>query len=457
MQNPLVKAMGYGKYALEAGVDNALQGTVQFFTGDEKVTSAKQFGSQELASDLEGGSKLLYSALNTVGNMAPSILVGSITGGPVGTVAMGISAAGNSYNQLLAAGYGVGEARAVSTLVGASEAALQHLLGGVSKLSSGMMPEALARVAKLEGLYNTVGGKLLMSIGSEVIEEETQLFLEPLIKTLILDVPYDAPNWDEVAETALTTILSTGMLEGAPIAADAAVGKAQQVADRPLEKFPNRKIPAPAQAPAGAVEVEIPTVSTKILMQIKNDPEALAELGIETEGRTDREVMDDIRATVTLHEMVRQVVNNAAQTQQAVDEAQSVPYNEKVETEQATVENRGVTLYITEGGLPKAEAETAAQIVQDLIDHKHVGDKALEKLKLNNPKFRQIFTELTGVQFPETTSKVQIRKLARSAHEVAQQKQAEMEQVQDMVSEVETPSAQNEVQNVAPEIGRAHV
>lgn len=56
-----------------------------------------------------------------------------------------------------------------------------------------------------------------IKIGSEITEEELQLFLEPAIKFIVMDVPYDAPNFDEMMETALVTALSTFILEGKSI------------------------------------------------------------------------------------------------------------------------------------------------------------------------------------------------------------------------------------------------
>lgn len=469
IKNPFAKAAGYGAYAFKAGVDSALQGTAQFLTNERKVTSPTQFGSQELVSDLEGGAKLLYSAVNTVGNMVPSILVGTIAGGPVGSVAMGISAAGNAYNQLMAEGYGVGEARAVSLLVGASEATLENVLGGIKGLGGGRLSQALSRVADLEGVYNTVGGKLLMNIGSEVTEEEVQLFIEPLIKSLILEVPYDAPNFSEIAETALTTILSTGMLEGAPAAVDATASKVKQTVDRLVGKYQEKKAPAPTKTAAGAGEVKIPVIPTKAIMAVKNDPKMLAEMGIETEGRTDRAIMDDVRAVLTLNEMVRQAVTQATEKVKAVDEAQSVPYNESVETETATVLNRGTTLYLEKSktgkrqGITLQAAERNAALVQDLIDGKDVKPGDLQKLCLHDPVFREIFTELTGVQFPAGKDVNVYKQIAMTAHEVAQQKQAELEQVQSVAPEaveLEAEAAES-TQTVVPETpveaGRAFV
>ena len=53
-----------------------------------------------------------------------------------------------------------------------------------------------------------------LNIGSEIIEEELQNYLEPALRTVIFGGEYDAPTMDELIETAIVTALSTGALEG---------------------------------------------------------------------------------------------------------------------------------------------------------------------------------------------------------------------------------------------------
>ena len=222
IQNTENDLLRFGKTAVHgfnAGVDNALQGTVQFFRGEEMPTSATQFASAALMEDMGTVGRLAYSAVNTVGNMLPSIVIGSLTGGAGGAVAMGVSSSGNAYKQALSEGYDKNDARAYSVLVGASEAALQYAIGGISKLGGVADDVLLEKALRMDKWYKRMLATGAIKLGSEITEEEVQLFLEPAIKSFIMNVPYDAPNFEEMLETAIVTALSTGALESGNILA----------------------------------------------------------------------------------------------------------------------------------------------------------------------------------------------------------------------------------------------
>lgn len=254
IKNPLLHAGAAGWYAFKSGVQGAGQGLVQSFVDKQLVTSKNQFGSQELMKDMSGGGRLLYSAINTIGNMAPSILVSAVTGVPVaGATMMGLSAAGNAYNQALEEGNDAGKARAYSLLVGASEATLQYALGGISKLGGDLVPKALSRVATIDKIYKSTAGAFLMSLGQEVVEEELQLFLEPMLQELILNVPYDTPNFEEIAETAIVTLLSTGMMEGTGPAVGTVLGKGAQAVGDGVQKLRQGKLNPPTSKTVEAI------------------------------------------------------------------------------------------------------------------------------------------------------------------------------------------------------------
>ena len=99
-------------------------------------------------------------------------------------------------------------------MVGTSEAALQYALGGISKLGGVSTEQLLTKVAGIDNAIWRVAAK----IGSEVTEEELQLFLEPLYRTLVFGEDYSAPALEEILYTALLTVTTTGILEGGDIA-----------------------------------------------------------------------------------------------------------------------------------------------------------------------------------------------------------------------------------------------
>ena len=225
IDNDVARTAALGLYGLGAGVDQWASGARQFVTNEELPTSAAQFGSSQIANSLDGFGKYAYQAATTIGNMAPSILVSSVFGAAgastqvaqiAGAATMGTSAAGNAYGQALDDGYSEGQARAYSTLVGASEGSLQYLMGGISKLG-GVSGKVAGKIATIDNALLRVAAKFGSSIGSEIAEEELQAFLEPAFRSIIFGEDYDAPTIEEMIETAIVTALSTGALEGGGI------------------------------------------------------------------------------------------------------------------------------------------------------------------------------------------------------------------------------------------------
>ena len=203
-------------YGLGAGVDQFAGGAKQLFTSEQLPTSVTQYASAQIADSLDGFGKYAYSAATTIGNMAPSILVGTLN--PVaGAATMGVSAAGNAYGQALDRGYNKLQARAYSTLVGASEAALQYAIGGITKLAGGtgkISAKVLSKIDAIDKSLFRISAKVGWETLKEIGEEELQNYLEPLFRTIIAGEEYDAPTAAELFETAIVTILSTGALEG---------------------------------------------------------------------------------------------------------------------------------------------------------------------------------------------------------------------------------------------------
>ena len=205
------RALGYTGLALESGLDRTLQGTVQYFSDDALPTSATQVASQQAQQDLDGFGRLLYSAVENVSAMGPSMALGMINPA-IGAGSMFFSSGGNAYKDALDRGYSKEQARTYGNLVGAAEAGLQYALGGISSLGGITDDMLLARVGQIKNTFARVALTGAVHIGSEVTEEELQLFLEPLIASAVFDIPYDAPNAEEMIETMLVTALSTGAI-----------------------------------------------------------------------------------------------------------------------------------------------------------------------------------------------------------------------------------------------------
>ena len=210
-------------YGLRAGIDQFSSGVAQLFSEDAVPTSAIQYAGQAAKSELGDVGKFVYDAGMVTGNMLPSIALSVATSGlgaptmvasAVGSVTLGASAGGNAYNQALKEGYAPSEAKAYGTLVGASEAVLQYALGGIGRLGGVADDVLLAKIAAIDKAWKRMALTGAVKIGSEVLEEELQEFIEPAIRSIIFDEAYDAPNMEDLIYTALLTAVTTGVMEG---------------------------------------------------------------------------------------------------------------------------------------------------------------------------------------------------------------------------------------------------
>ena len=269
-------------YGVVAGADQWRQGVENFgdyIVGGDGFTSSTQYVSEKVRDDLaDDGFKVLgssvgqigYDLINTTTNMLPSILVGSVTGGLGGAVAMGVPAVGNSYAEMRGLGYDDGQARAYATLVGISEAGLQYALGGISKLGGKLSGKAVSNlVSKFDNAIAKAAIRLGGNMASEGLEEGIQTILEPAFKALATGEDFESPKWEEVFYSALLGALSAGALEGIPTVRNAVAqtkadiqakriygdnqaiqdllveavdigGEAANVADRYIEKYGKR-------------------------------------------------------------------------------------------------------------------------------------------------------------------------------------------------------------------------
>lgn len=222
--NSLLKALGYAEKALTGGIAQSVQGSSQFLSGEVYNPTASQVASQKLGSDLTGAGKYLYQAGTSIGNMLPSVAVSLLSGGlgapaVAGDIASGLTTAlgsgGNAYGEAKRQGYSELQSRTYGTLIGASEAALEKVLGGISELRGGvsLTDKLLEKVSGIENGLARWALSGVINIGSEINEEEVQNFLEPLFRTVIFGEEYKAPSIEELVDTAITTAISTGIME----------------------------------------------------------------------------------------------------------------------------------------------------------------------------------------------------------------------------------------------------
>lgn len=239
-------ALGKALYWIPAGLDQFGSGIRQLFQREAVPVSSTQITSQLIQQEAQEKSPVLgtlYTLGTTLSNMAPSILASALgswalgaaglsagtaaaVGRATGAATLGASAGGNAFTQKLNEGYSHEAAQNYATLVGASEGALQYLLGGIGALSKSGTGRIAAKIAGLDNalgrVARTVSGstaaRLLGSMISEGTEEGLQELLEPAFAAIIFDEEYEA-DFEDAAYAFLLGALSAGIIEG-PAAID---------------------------------------------------------------------------------------------------------------------------------------------------------------------------------------------------------------------------------------------
>lgn len=230
----VLKGMSYG---FQSGVERFGTGVADMFRGEATPTSATEYGSQLVRENLAdsglklpefmGGSsvgQVAFDMANTAGNMAPSILLATLTGGlgatsavsgGVASASMGLSAGGSAKIQALRQGYSNEQATKYGILVGASEGALQYLLGGISKLGGKFTGGIASRaIQNIDNALLKVAANSGIKMAGEGTEEYLQEILEPIYRNLIFNESnqVDLLNPDAVYSFMLGA-LTSGVME----------------------------------------------------------------------------------------------------------------------------------------------------------------------------------------------------------------------------------------------------
>lgn len=223
-------------FGVSAGLDQFESGVKNLVnTKDQYIPhSSTQFLSGMVREDLEDTGpampqwlgnvslgQMAYDTVTTSANMVPSILtsmavsiVNPVAGSVAGAGLLGASAAGNAYQEALNQGYDQSQARAYSALIGASEAGLQYLLGGISKLGGKITGPAVTKM--LNGIDNGIlrtAAKIGGNMFSEGFEEGLQEVLTPWFESLTLGIDEDV-NWSDAAYSFLLGAFTAGVMEG---------------------------------------------------------------------------------------------------------------------------------------------------------------------------------------------------------------------------------------------------
>lgn len=188
-------------HAVPSGLARWAGGMKQNFYSDSLPTLPSQYAGMEVREDLQetgpklpewmGGAslgQLGYDLLETGAAMAPSIAASTITGAPA--VGLGVTFAytkGNAYKQALDEGFSKPQAEGYSMLIGASEAGLQYLLGGISKLGGAATKGVVGKVvSNIDNAFLRIAAQIPIRALGEGVEEYLQEVLEPVFRNMAL-------------------------------------------------------------------------------------------------------------------------------------------------------------------------------------------------------------------------------------------------------------------------------
>lgn len=238
-KSTLGRTVGTAVYGVGAGLDQFGSGAMQFLSSERLPATATQYGSAYIRQDLAdtgpklpdwaGGASLgqaAYDTVTTAANMAPSILLTALAGPAgastaaaetLGSATIGLSAAGNAYNQALAEGHTKTEARLYSTMIGASEAYLQKTFGGITAFGGSLanLPGLEVAINNLDSSLKRLSANLAVKMLSEGGEEYAQDILDPVFRNWFYGEQNDVKLWTPEATYSflLGAVTSLG-LEG---------------------------------------------------------------------------------------------------------------------------------------------------------------------------------------------------------------------------------------------------
>lgn len=217
------------------GTENLLYGAGSIFADiDAPDVTADEYAMASLRERNKGTfAGFMVGAAQNIGNMAPS-LAGYAVNPALGVSATFLNARGNAYVEAKREGFTHGQAWIYSTLVGASEAGLEKVLGGMGGIAKGAVPE---KVLNMFGEPKKLVWKLVRDYGvhasSELIEENLQNYLDPAFAMIAgMTDQYDAPGMEDFIETSVVTAITTLFFSAAKAPAKVRQEKINQAAGR---------------------------------------------------------------------------------------------------------------------------------------------------------------------------------------------------------------------------------
>lgn len=237
----VLRAMGY---SMGAGIRRFGDNIGDMFAGGAEAVRPYEYGTQAVRENLaDSGAKLpdwmgggsvgqaAFDLAGTAGNVLPSILLSTLTGGAgastalaraAGSASMGLSVGGGARMQALRDGYTPEQATQYGILIGASEGALQYLLGGMSKLGGKLTGGAAAKaIQNIDNALLRVAANGAIHMAGEGAEEYLQEILDPIYRNLLLDENNEIDLADpEAVYSFMLGALTAGVMDAPQIIRD---------------------------------------------------------------------------------------------------------------------------------------------------------------------------------------------------------------------------------------------
>ena len=248
-ENNALKELAFSIYS---GLEQFGSGVSNLFSNDDYIPDSayrqlsgmvrEDLGDVMAISDDFSVGQMLFDAGNSVGNMLPSILtsaavsavltpvggaaVGGLSAGAVSSISgavgsgvLGLSAAGNAYAEMVNLGYDKGQARSYAALIGASEAGLQYILGGIGSLGKG--GEGLFGGLTKQALQNVDNGlaRVAIKLGGNMLSEGAEEYLQEIITPVLRNVALGENNEfhlfsADAVYSGILGALTAGVMEG---------------------------------------------------------------------------------------------------------------------------------------------------------------------------------------------------------------------------------------------------
>lgn len=193
-------------------IKNALLQSTEWYNKEREELDKEREKQDEM-------TRFIGGAVNSVGNMAPSILASTITKDPsVGLTAMGIGAAGNSTREALNEGIELNKSIDIGNAKGWTETGTEKLFGGINYFGKGTFDDIFSKTVK-DKVSSRVG-KFLVKQGydfsGEAIEENISNLAGYVIDNVVADKELPSINemLKDVDETTKSTFLTTLILKG---------------------------------------------------------------------------------------------------------------------------------------------------------------------------------------------------------------------------------------------------